>query len=176
LPVTANFVLSGVMRTLMDKRHWGPVSRELIDHCLQSINKPQSDEDVTDQYTKMLYTLSLSAHKYLVANHKVDSSTTNLDKLRQYQIYGHAANQNIEKHYYHEYSNNENAFWIHDQYRGVIERNPKFKKLTCHQLDRLLCQTNLDNIKELLMKNPSWVHFMTCKKALCAIVTNGTSI
>ena len=177
--ISENFVISGIMRALMDARHFGLVSMRLIKNVLENVNDKYKDVHSCGEHLYLDYLLTIHQATLDFCKEKFCSTLPTESfqvKLQNYMIFGHQP-EGVQKPYlYHDHSNDKNSVYLHKLYQGVIETKPRINMLEPMHLDKLLSESNLKKIYNIIKEDPSKAEYMTCKKNFCAIITNGTAV
>jgi malic enzyme len=172
--ISENFVVSGVMRALMDLRIFGVVSNDLFGYCLEEVNKKYPVCD-SSQYLKILLTINESALKYCQQKLGLNATSQDSHKLKEYLTFGQEVLPS-ENYLYHDHTNDENAIYLHKRFRGVTHCVPRVRMLDPRHLDHVLSDSKLKEVEDLIRADPDKADYMTCKKNFCAIISNGTAI
>ena len=172
--VSEKFVISAIMRALMDSRVYGIVPNDLQSYCLDDINKKFTVCD-TAQYLKILIHLNQAAARYCADKFGRDEVESTTKRLKDFLVYG-STYREFNSHIYIDNTNDDNALYLHQQFKGVVECKPTIQMLDPRHLDKVLSDENLAKVSRKIKNDPSSAEFLTCKKNFCAIITDGSAV
>lgn len=77
---------------------------------------------------------------------------------------------------YESFSNDENAIYVHERFRGMTQTYSKLKVRSLADFDQNFSTERLKEVTDLIEKDPELADFLTIRKNYSAIITNGTAI
>lgn len=124
-----------------------------------------SELSVIEELTKCLVKAFGGAH----------SLRDSLVFVRDSFLYG-AERRIPDDHTYENYSNDENALYVHERYRGMTETQPKIKVGSIAEFEKTFSASQLQDLSEIIRNDPEIADYITLRRNYSAIITNGTAV
>jgi malic enzyme len=156
-------------RVGLDYQVFGIPSHDTIKVALEEFSKIVK-ADSTD--LTLIEELTKSLQK---AFHKGEALRNTLVFVRDNYLYG-GERRVPDEHAYESYTNDENAIYIHERFKGMTQTYPKLKVGSIADFEKNFSSARLKELAGLLREDPELADMITVRKNYSAIITNGTAV